>query len=218
MGRTILSKDKLVFDNNAFIGKIILFCEGMTEKNYFEYFTRAIKNKYTNISIEVQKAGGNARGVLNYANNFLDEEENNRKYKDYDKYLVFDCDAPEDIQSVIKDAINDKKEYKLLTSNLLFETWLLMHFENVEENFTKTQTYTKMAMYLNVEKYDSKEKAKKGNIRKIVQDNNVEKAIDNAEKMEKYYESFDISNSIAKMNPFTEVHKLVKQLMIEISK
>lgn len=138
LGRTLLSKEKLVFEDNVFIGKIILFCEGMTEKNYFEYFSDAVKhNKFTNINIEVQKAGGNARGVLNYANVFMNKEENNRKYKDYEKILIFDCDVPKDIQSVINDAISGKNKYKLLISNLLFETWLLMHFENVDKKLSK---------------------------------------------------------------------------------
>lgn len=75
-----------------------------------------------------------------------------------------------------------------------------------------------MAVHLDIEKYDSKQKSNRGNIRKIVQDNNVEKAINNAEELEKLYKSNDILNSIETMNPYTGVYGLVKRLMIEILK
>ncbi len=129
MGRTMLSPQRLSEIKKINIGHIIIFCEGKTEKYYFDYFAKIIKkNKYTDIEVVLETANGNAQSVLNYANKFMSDESNNQKYSTYGKYLAFDCDAPPDIQAVISSA----DEYELLISNHLFETWLLMHFEDVE--------------------------------------------------------------------------------------
>ena len=102
MGMTKLSKKRKIEIQRQNIGKVIIFCEGETEKHYFDYFANIIdKNKYTDIEIRTECASGNANRVLNFANEFLDEEENNRKYTYYKKNLVFDCDAPKNIQAVI---------------------------------------------------------------------------------------------------------------------
>lgn len=145
MGRTQLSPQRLSETKKEYIGQIIIFCEGKTEKYYFDYFAEIIKkNKFTDIEVVLETANGNAQTVLNYAKSFMDDEENNRKYKNYGKYLVFDCDAPPDIQAVVMAA----KDYELLISNHLFETWLLMHFEDVEVKLTKKQIYDRLMRHL----------------------------------------------------------------------
>jgi len=102
MGRTLLSPERRSKIKKTNIGRVIIFCEGKTEKYYFDYFAEIIKkNKYTDIKVEIKTADGNAKTVLNYADNFLIEEKNNRKYSNYGKYLAFDCDDPTDIQEVI---------------------------------------------------------------------------------------------------------------------
>lgn len=94
MPRTILSgfREKDTKDIN--IGHMILFCEGPTEKYYFEYLTGIMKkNKFNDIDIEIaDPAGGNSITVLNYADEYLLGEKNNSKYSNYMKYLIFDCD------------------------------------------------------------------------------------------------------------------------------
>lgn len=52
------------------LGRVLLFCEGLTEKNYFKYFAEIIdgnRNKYSRIKIIPFCAGGNVRTVLNFA-------------------------------------------------------------------------------------------------------------------------------------------------------
>lgn len=95
MGRTVLSPQRLSEIKRTNIGRIIIFCEGKTEKYYFDYFAEIIrKNKYTDIEVILQTASGNARAVLNCANKFMTEETHIQKYGTYGKYLAFDCDAP----------------------------------------------------------------------------------------------------------------------------
>lgn len=217
MGRTILSPQRLADTKKANIGQIIIFCEGITEKHYFDYFADIIKkNKYTDIKVEIESANGNAQKVLNYANEFLEVEENNRKFRFYDKYLVFDCDAPKNIQAVIA-ASQSKEEpsYRLLLSNYLFETWLLMHFEDIKTKLTKKETYQRLSLHLN-QQYS---KAHKGKIRQIINTGNIEKAIDNGRNLDVSYlnQGKSIFIDIKEMNPYSNVYTLIEQFLVQIS-
>lgn len=212
MGRTQLSPQRLLETRRTHIGRIIIFCEGKTEKYYFDYFAEIIKkNKYTDVEVVLETANGNARSVLNCANQFMADEHHNQKFSTYGKYLAFDCDAPPHIQSVIGEA----NEYELLISNYLFELWLLMHFEDVEEKMSKREIYRHLTSYLR----NSYTKGHKGKIREIVQNGSIEKAIDNARTLEKQYmdEGKSIFTDIKEMNPYTSVYKLIEQFMVEIS-
>lgn len=209
----------------SYIGKSLIFCEGTTEYNYLEYFIDIFKinekSKYTNIALEIemQNVHGNAQTVYKYAEEFLQDGENAKKYKDFDKFLIFDCDDPKDISSVLKDMLNSAQNYKLLLTNLLFETWLLMHYEIVDSNISKSQIYKKMADHLGCIKYSSKEKANKGNIRKIIGDGqNIKEAIRNARNLENEYKNKieDLVANIEILNPYTKVHLFIEQLLYEI--
>lgn len=49
-------------------GKLVLFCEGATERYYFEHFAAIInqdQNEYNNVVIATKLANGNAQQVLN---------------------------------------------------------------------------------------------------------------------------------------------------------
>ncbi|MDU7253968.1 MAG: RloB family protein, partial [Clostridium sp.] len=184
MGRTRLPKERAVAIKKQYLGKILIFCEGMSEKNYIDYFGEIInKNKYTDIRVEAESTNGNARNVFNFANDFLYDESNNRKYSNYNKYLFFDCDDPPNIQEVIGDMVSSSNDYSLLVSNPLFEIWLLMYFENVDNRLGKNQIYNKLGYHLSKEY----KKADKGIIREIIQKGNVEDAIKNAEELHNKY-------------------------------
>ncbi len=159
----------------------------------------------------LESADGNAQTVLNCANDFLSSEDNNRKYKNHGKYLVFDCDAPPTIQTVI----NEAGDYKLLISNHLFETWLLMHFEDVEIKLPKRKIHAKLSEYL-CRKYS---KGRKGITREIIINGDIGKAIDNAKVLVSKYEAEGktIYTNIDEMNPYTNVYELIEQFMVEIS-
>ncbi len=216
MGRTILSPSRQKNIKNTNLGHMILFCEGLTEKYYFEYFTDIIeKNKFNDVRIEIESADGNSRRVLKFADDYLTVEDNNRKYSNYKKYLVFDCDAPPNIQKIIDKICLSENGYEMLVSNYLFETWLLMHFENVTEKISKEHTYKRLSEHL-VNEY---KKASSGLIREIIQNGSVEEAMKNAERLAEKYsqEGKNICNSIGKMNPYTNVNILVEQLLAVIS-
>ena len=217
MSRLMISP-RTVATKNINLGKIIIFCEGDTERYYFEYFAEIIKKdtvKYNNVVIITQNAGGNAQAVLNYAESFLKEEKNNQTYSQFGKYLIFDCDAPPNIASVINDANRSMYNYDLLVSNHFFETWLLMHFEDIDNVLSKRKTYEHLSNHLSAHY----KKARKGLTREILQNGDINKAINFAKKLDKKYLSkgMSISGSIDKMNPYSNVYKLVEQLLELIS-
>jgi len=212
MGRTQLTPRRLSETKKTNIGRIIIFCEGKTEKYYFDYFAEIIKkNKYTDVEVVLETAGGNAQTVLGYADSFMADEEHNRKFNTYGKYLVFDCDDPPNIQVVVQAAMN----YELLISNYLFETWLLMHFEDVEVKLSKREIYRRLSAHL----HNTYSKGHKGKTREIVQNGNIEKAIDNAKALEQRYDEDgkSVLTNIKEMNPYTSIYKLIEQIMGEIS-
>lgn len=218
MARLQLSQHRVTEAKRVNIGKVLLFCEGNTEKYYFDYFAQIInsnENKYNNVIVTTEAANGNAQKVLNHSVDFLSQEENNRLFVNYGKYLVFDCDAPEDISSVITQAASHPNNYHLLVSNHFFETWLLMHFEDVEETLSKKETANRLSDHLNAEY----KKGRKGRTREIILNGDVEKAIENARKLEKKYAQLGktIYDSIDDMNPYSNVYTLVEQLMLLIS-
>lgn len=222
MSRTILSPQRLKETRKQHIGHIIIFCEGRTEYNYMQYFARIInkKDKFTDIKVQLEVVGGNAQTVLNYANDFLEQKDNNRQYSLYNKCLVFDCDDPKEIQQVIVSASKNINEYSLLISNFIFETWLLFHYENVIENLTKSKTYRHLEGILGLNAYEySKKKDSVGIIRKIVSTGNIINAIDYAKKLDIKYknEGKNIFTSIKDMSPYSNVYELIEQFMVAIT-
>ena len=227
MPRLVNGERKITNPKPENAGKLLIFCEGHTEYNYLNYFRSYIDNnlraKYSDIVIEPINAEGNAMHVYNYAEEFLEIEENASKYLHYEKHLVFDCDAPENIQEVIALMKNSENHYILNYSNLLFETWLVMHFRNLEpdKNNNKRAILKLMRDYLDVTKYTKKMKASKGTIGKILGSNGNEKiraAIENAKLLEKHWKDTgkDMDKDITQMNPAVDIYKLIERLLDEI--
>lgn len=219
MGRTLLSPREIE-QKELYIGKILIFCEGCTEKNYFEFFKKRIKDKFSNIVIRTETVGSNARAVYNYAEQFLSDDKNSSQFVTYDKYLVFDCDAPKDILSAIMDAEKSVNEYQLLISNLLFESWLLMHLETLPaETLKKSTIGKKLTDYLKLDDYE-KHKDDKGIIAKLIKgEGNLANAIKNAKDLKQKYhdQGEDIKTIIQKQLPYSVVYELVEQLAIAAS-
>lgn len=115
MPRLVNGERKITNPRPENAGKLLIFCEGHTEYNYLDYFRSYIDNnlraKYSDIVIEPINAEGNAMHVYNYAEEFLGTDENASKYLHYEKHLVFDCDAPENIQEVISLFEESVKKY-----------------------------------------------------------------------------------------------------------
>ena len=224
MARINIGKPRTEATLKQNLGKVIIFCEGKTEYNYLNYFARILnsgKNKFTDVKIELEEAEGNAQTVLNCAEEFFSKAENKSRFAHYQPYLIFDCDDPKDIQRVIKDMKESSNEYELLLTNLLFELWLLMHFEEVTEAIRKGQIYNKLMVRLDLLEYKSKHKTSEGIIRKVIGDGqSVSKAIENAVKLEQmmHEKGYNILDNIENMNPYTTMHKIMLPISDELNR
>lgn len=227
MPRLINGERKILYPKPENAGKLLIFCEGYTEYNYLYYFKKYLENnlhvKYSDIVLEPINTEGNAMQVFNFAEKFLDNDENARKYMLYEKHLVFDCDAPENIQEVISLMLRSENEYILDYSCLLFETWLVMHFQNLSpgHKYDKRIIIGLIREYLEVQRYTSKVKAADGTIGKILgSDGNgkIRAAVENAKILETYFkkQGKDISKDILQMNPSVGIYKLIERLLDEI--
>lgn len=203
------------------LGKILIFCEGFTEYNYFNYFSNIFKStKYNEIEVKLENAEGNAQTVLKSANTFLANEKNKKEFCYHNIYLVFDCDDPPNIQTVVNEMLNSENGYKLLLTNWLFETWLLMHFEEVNQFIKKIQVYRKLEEHLGLINY-SKFKNSEGIIRQIIGDGkNISNAIENAIKLEKIMKekNLNISKNLKDMNPYTTMHEIMAPILDELAR
>lgn len=214
-----LSQERKISHKKQFLGKVIIFCEGTTEFNYFNYFKVKLdskKNKYINLELEpIDVAGGGAINILNKVNEFL-ENPINHKYQYHEKVIVFDLDDPKKRELMIKTLIEMSKSdygFTLLYSYKSFEVWLLMHLLEVTLPMTKRQLKEKIREQLNITRYI---KSSKGMISKILHDeSNVKNAIENAKNLDKKYrdDNLKIISSYKEMNPFTNVHKLVEEIL-----
>lgn len=227
MGRLVNGERKITNPIPEHAGKLLIFCEGATEYNYMDYFKIYLENnlriKYTDVVLEPINTRGNAKHVFQYAEEFLENDDNARKYALYEKHLIFDCDAPSDIQDVITEMTKSENEYILDYSNLLFETWLVMHFKEIEPggDNEKIKIYKAMRDYLQVDNYGSKEKAAPGTIGAILGSNGNERiraAIENARELERYWNEAGkiYQHDIKDMNPSVSIHNLIERLLDEI--
>ena len=135
--------------------------------------------------------------------------------------MAFDCDAPDDILKVIKDAKGSDNNYILLISSLLFECWLVMHLEEVEARpLRKPEISRILEKQLDLLDYE-KHKDDEGIIAKIIKgDSNLKDAINNAKKLKRSYEQSgkDIEEIIKEKLPYSLMFDLVEQLAIAASK
>lgn len=227
MPRLVNQERRIIKPRPENAGKLLIFCEGHTEFNYLEYFRNYIENnlhaKYSDIVIEPINAEGNAKHVFDYAEEFLNDSENASKYLHYEKHLVFDCDAPDNIQEVIAMMKASENHYILDYSNVLFETWMVMHFQNLEpgKNNSKREIIKLIREYLNVPRYTKKIKAAKGTIGKLLGSNGNERiraAIKNAKFLEVHWaeNGKTMDENIVQMNPDVKIYTLIERLLDEI--
>lgn len=227
LGRLVNEKRKIDNPKPENAGSLLIFCEGSTEYNYLDYFKtyleHNLKAHYSNIVLEPINAEGNAMHVYNYAEDFLADDTNRAKYDLYEKHLVFDCDAPENIEEVLRKMSLSENDYILDYSNLLFETWLVMHFMILtpEMNNGKSKMYEAMRIFLGVDNYGSAEKADVGTIKKLLSDDGnkrIRNAVENAKTLERYWSQMgkEIPDQIKEMNPSVSVHILIERLLDEI--
>lgn len=146
--------------------EIRIYCEGETEKIYFDL----LKQKYRlpNIKVKTKVAPGQSVDLVHYTLDSLKKLSPSDK-KSIDKVLVV-FDKDDEPVSTIEKAfeIAHSNNIGICFSNECFEVWLLAHFEEIQKNkvWTRKLLYARLSKILGIESF-AVEKANKTLIQKI---------------------------------------------------
>ncbi|MGD1912534.1 MAG: RloB family protein [Rivularia sp. (in: cyanobacteria)] len=192
---------------------ILIVVEGQeTEYNYLNSLKDDLKLKTTEIQV-ARASGGSPLDVVEKAHKLILEQNKLNKKQGQPKYDEVICVFDQDNQiKKYDDALiqAEKNSILAITSVPCFELWFLLHYCNTSSPFANCkQVCKKLESELKKRNLlKSKECYEKNNSDwyKILKPQ-LQNAIDNAEKLEKYQE-----NNNENLNPSTKVHFLVKML------
>ena len=180
------------------LSTLYIVCEGKkTEPLYFENY----RKKENNVKIiPVTCSHKDAIGIVDFAIRKIERRDYSTEGKD-EVICVFDCDANKevDLAKAFKNA--RKNKIKICLSNPFFELWFLLHFEYADQRFTKEKLESRLEKH--IPNY-VKNKDYYGELLSKRDD-----AIKNADKLNKYHSSKDVSLESVKSNPSTQVHEVI---------
>lgn len=192
-------------------GNYLIVTEGTeTEVNYFENIGNIIETLFRNeiivdkVSLEVKGTGRSTKVLVN-------EAIKKRSLKSYsDVWVVFDKDNNTDFDEAITLARNEG--LNVAWSNECFELWLLLHFQNLDSAIHRNDYYSKLANHFKTKNINGGVYNK--NIENIfdITSPYVNNAIKRSNKLLKDYKESKIFYC-SKMNPGTNVHELVEELI-----
>lgn len=200
--RRSIGKRKLAPEN------YLIMCEGEeTEPNYFAGLKELINSKYGDKvdvlipSIKIKGTGRNTTDLVNYTEKFV-----NQAGKKYGKvWIVFDKDDYPDKQ--FNQAIKNSS-FNTAWSNPCFEIWILLHLKKVINFVPKDKILNELDKEFKKYGLGNYRKNDKNIFKKISKDDNLNKAITNARKLNDKFKDEEPSKS----NPMTTVYKIVEDL------
>lgn len=180
------------FKTRAFKSKVLILCEGLTEKNYFNAMKEDLGLPKT-IAVNIINCKGDVTDVLKYA-----------KKEGFEKiFVVFDHDNFPKRGDVFK--LASQKNAEVIFSSICFETWYLLHFKNSTKAFTSEAELEKeLKKCIGMENYE------KNNFKhySILKDK-IATAKSNAEKSRLTIIENNDDEEVFNLNPFTNVDELV---------
>ncbi|MBC2101966.1 RloB domain-containing protein [Listeria marthii] len=152
--------------NKSLKKEIKIYCEGKTEKIYFDLLKQKYRLPHVNVRIKGEK--GQSFALVKYVLRSLDKMSLTERNK-IDKILVV-FDKDDDSWEAIENAFKLAKANNIgvCFSNECFELWLLGHFEKIhnKKKWSRKLLYTKLTQILKVKSYED-EKANKTIIQRI---------------------------------------------------
>ena len=175
-----------------------IVCEGeKTERLYFENYRTSENNVRV---IPVKCSHTDAIGIVKFAITKIKRGDYSVKGNN-GVICVFDRDANEEVNlaKAFKKARTAK--IKMCLSNPRFELWFLLHYEYDNQPFTKEKLESRLEKhipnYVKNKDYYGELLSKREN------------AIKNADKLNEYHLSNDVSLESVKSNPSTQVHEVI---------
>lgn len=186
--------------------KVILVAyegDNKTEKNYLDNFKSRDK------PYRIIKVPGNETDSVSLVEQTAKKvKKEDLDLSSYDEaYCIFDTDAKKEKAKEIEKAINLSKKKKIIpiVSTPCIELWFLLHYELTTAELTNKSVIEKLKTHCN--KYD-----KNYDIYNDIK-SNASKAIENAKKLEKYQIENGKKLQSIEANPYTEMYKLVEELI-----
>ena len=183
--------------------RILILCEGETEKNYFKAILQDSDYKSRLSAVRVSIYSGKDSSPEKIVNEALkrSEEANNEGNPFKSIWVVFDHDNHPNRHLAYQNALS--LGFNIAFSAIAFEQWYLLHFLKSSRAFTN---------YANLEKeilrhYPNYQKAKQNDFKNLKQ--KLPAAFMNAEWLRKQIDKPVITNS----NPWTDVDILVKMMI-----
>jgi hypothetical protein len=187
--------------NRSVRQRLLILCEGETERNYFlamrENANFKVKMAATSIDIAAAK-NSTPEQVVKEA--LKREAEAKRENNAYEKvWIVFDHDNHTHRKQAYEDA--NKENFGVAFSSICFENWYLLHFVKTAKAFANGD---KLVAELK-KCYPNYEKAKQNDFENLK--DNLENAMNNAAWQRTQME--DEGQHITENNPWTDVDKLM---------
>jgi hypothetical protein len=180
------------FKTRSFKEKVLILCEGLTEKNYFNALKEDLGLPKT-IAVNIIDCKGDVTDVLK-----------NAKKDGFEKiFVVFDHDNFSKRGDVFK--LASQKNVDVIFSSICFEIWYLLHFKNSTKAFTSEAELEK-----ELKKCTGMENYEKNNFKhySILKDK-ITVAKSNAKKSRLTVVQNNDGVEVFNLNPFTNVDELV---------
>jgi hypothetical protein len=185
------------FKTRSFKSKVLILCEGLTEKNYFNAMKEDFRLPKT-IGVEVfQSNKVDCKGVV-------EEAIKKAKREGFQEiFVVFDHDNQAKREEAFKLAFD--KKIKVIFSSICFESWYLFHFKNSTKAFASEEVLEKeLKKCTGMENYE-KNDFKHYSILK----NKLTIAKSNAENIRLSVIANNYGIEVFNLNPYTNVDELV---------
>ncbi|OEC02797.1 abortive phage resistance protein [Lysinibacillus sphaericus] len=176
---------------------ILIYCEGETERIYFEQLRILKRSKM--VSVKIKNVKRSAIKLAQHA--FRDSS-----YQYFDEvWVVFDKDDLTEKQLEEVNVFCEEKDIHIAYTNEAFELWLLLHFEvvDVSEKYPRAVLNNKMEEHLGVTHY-FRHKADESIIAPIALRHEV--AIRNCSKM------MSFRNTESRENPYCNIHDMIQYI------
>jgi hypothetical protein len=194
--------------------RILIVCEGQTEKFYFKSFD------VVSLTIEcIDSKGRTKRQLVEFCEKFCEKKNNEyaNNGRHFDEiWCVFDMDVNRkekefsDFDNAISSA--QSKGFKIAYSNDAFELWFYLHYHYTDHQYLRGFYYQQLSKFWNInyEEDGKKEDYCKKIYHKLSNDKNAnqQNAIKNAQKSHKMMNDLPYSQQ----NPVTTVYLLVNEL------
>jgi hypothetical protein len=206
----------------TFKRKVVILVEGeKTEVKYFNSFKKSDKYRrnFSTIDIDVyQPKDKSPKGLLKAAKDKIKKQKKN-DIPLQEVWIVFDGDGHTGIPDAFNDIIQYNQGFKnkvkilIAFSNICFEYWILLHFEQVSKSFNrcdKNDNHEPNVIDYIKKNHDIDYTKSSYNFLNLIE-SKLEVALKNAIWLEK--KNASESMPIYEINPYTDVHHLVNKII-----